>query len=244
MIRAFGLTALMAPLLAVGSMQAQGATNPAGEGFIPKIVVSGHGEATVVPDRATIVFAVETRAATADAASSQNAELQQAVIQAIKARGVATSDISTVGYQLHPEMSYEGKEPRVIGYVAQNSVQVTVRQIGETGRIIDAAIRAGSNRVNSLNYQSSKAAETRRLAMGKAVENARADAEAIARAAGGSLGSLIEVVSTGGGQPSPMPRMMAMAEGRAAADTPIEAGEQTMSADVQVTWKFVPSGGQ
>ncbi|HET6680338.1 MAG TPA: SIMPL domain-containing protein [Gemmatimonadaceae bacterium] len=241
MMRAMGVAALAASMMAVGSIRAQGASDVGAGATVAKIVVSGHGEATVTPDRASIVFAVETRAATADEASARNAELQQAVIQAIKGRGVAASDITTVGYQLHPEMSYEGgKEPRVIGYVARNSVQVLVRQIGETGRVIDAAIRAGSNRVNSLSYESSKAAETRRLALAKAVESARADAEAIARAAGGTLGSLVEVVSSGGGQPSPMPRMLAMTAGRAEADTPIEVGEQTMSADVVVTWRFVP----
>jgi len=76
------------------------------------------------------------------------------------------------------------------------------------------------------------------VALAVAVANARADAEALARAAGGSLGALIEMTT---GEPQVRPVEMAMARVAAAAPrTPIEAGQQTVEATVTARWLFVP----
>jgi len=73
-----------------------------------------------------------------------------------------------------------------------------------------------------------------------AVGNARADAEALARAAGGSLGQLLELSTN----EFPIRPMQEMAMGRVAmaqAKTPIEAGQQTVMATVSTKWVFVPA---
>ena len=80
--------------------------------------------------------------------------------------------------------------------------------------------------------------------MAEAVRDARADAEVLARAAGGTLGPVIEITSS-----SPPIRPMygeVMMRGAAKADmvTPIEPGEQVISATVSVTWQFNPGSGR
>jgi len=109
--------------------------------------------------------------------------------------------------------------------------------------VIDAALAAGANQINSLNFTVSSPDSARRVALASAVAKARADAEAMARAAGGSLGPLIEM-SAGEFYAPPIPRpVMAMARGAVAQDAsvPVEPGEELIRATVTTRWQFLPA---
>src|SRR5690349_24684382 len=107
---------------------------------VPQISTSASGEARVQRDRATILFAVETRAATAAKAGSDNARRQKAVIDSLRKQGLAEGQVSTMGYSVAPEMRYDGKQPQVVGYVARNTVRAEVNKIDQVGTFIDAAL--------------------------------------------------------------------------------------------------------
>ena len=210
----------------------------------PQIITSASGEARVQPDRATIQFAVETRAATAAKAGADNAKRQKAVLDTLKKLGLAEGQLSTSGYSVAPEMRYDGKQPQVVGYVARNMVMADVRRIEQAGILIDAALGAGANVVNSLRFYSSTADEARRVALADAVAKARSDAEAMARAAGGSLGGLVELSTAGSPRPvygEEVAFSRAATGNAAAAPTPIDPGEQTVTVFVSARWAFVPS---
>src|SRR4051812_18738961 len=89
----------------------------------PQIVVIGHGEVKVSPDRASIQIAVQTRAATASDAAAQNATRQQAVLSALRSLGLTNDQLSTINYQVYPEQRYEqGKDPVIVGYNVTNTI--------------------------------------------------------------------------------------------------------------------------
>lgn len=207
----------------------------------PQIVVTGNGQANVSPDRATIYLGVQTRAATAAAAGSANATRLRAILDTLRVVGLTSEQLSTVNYNVSPEMQYSptgATPPKVIGYVVTNQVRAELRRIEDVARAIDAALAKGSNEVSSLQFYSSKADSARRAALASAVADARADAEVLARAAGGSLGMLLEVSSSETPiRPVPVMRMEMMAAQKA---TPIEAGQQTISATVTARWAFIP----
>jgi uncharacterized protein YggE len=207
----------------------------------PQISTTAVGEARVQPDRATMIFAVETRAPTAARAGADNARRQQAVLDTLRKLGLSPGQLSTTGYSVAPEMRHDGKQPQVVGYVARNMVQADVRRIDQVGALIDASLAAGANVVSSLRFYSSRADEGRRLALSDAVAKARADADAMARAAGGSLGALLEISTSGPvrpyGEEMAMSRVSAMAD----TPTPIDPGEQTIAVFVSARWQFVPA---
>src|SRR6476469_8934612 len=180
----------------------------------PQIAVASRGEVKVNPDRATIQISVQTRSATAAAAATENASKQKAVIDALKALGLKDGDISTSDYSVNPEQRYEpNKEPIVVGYTVTNTLSVEVTSLKLVGPVIDAALAKGANMINSLQFSSSNTDGARRTAIALAIEHARADAEVAAKAAGGTLGGLLEV--TIGAYYPPPPRPFAM-EARAA----------------------------
>jgi uncharacterized protein len=206
-----------------------------------QIVVVGHGEVKMSPDRATIQISVQTRAATAAAAAAENAVKQRSVIAALKELGLSDSELSTVNYNVYPEQRYEeGKQPTVVAYTVTNTILVDARKLTQVGTIIDAAPSHGANLISALQFYSSNAAVARRSAIAAAIESARADADAAARAAGGLLGPLIEINI---GSPSPPPpRPMAMLRASSAsAETPINPWDETLSVEVATRWHFVPA---
>ena len=210
---------------------------------IPQIVVSATGEVKVSPDRATISIGVQARAATAAAASAQNSQKQRAVIDAIKARGVPAEQISTSGFSVIPETRYdrEGQQaPRTTSYLVVNTVTVELKRIDQVGPVIDASLAAGANQINSLGFGVQSADSARRSALSAAIAKAKADAEVIARAAGGSLGTMLEVTVMDFGTPRPMYMRSEMAAQVADKSVPVEPGMETISAGVNVRWQFVP----
>jgi uncharacterized protein YggE len=209
----------------------------------PEISTTGTGEVRASPDRATIFIGVQTRGATAAAAGADNARRQRMILDTLRALGVAPEQLATVNYNVSPEMQYSPNgqtPPKVIGYTVANTVRADVRRLDDVGRLIDASLAKGANEISSLQFYSSKADSVRRAALAVAVRNARTDAEALASAAGGSLGALIEL-STAERQPQPVQRVLM---GRMAAEskqTPIEPGEQSFGATVVARWLFVPN---
>lgn len=220
-----GSTALLA--------QAPGFSGP------PMIATTGVGEASAVPDRATIYIAVQTRGATASAASTENARRVKAVMDTLRQIGIAGDQLETANYGVSPEMSYPttpSQAPRTVAYSVTNSLLLKLRRIDDVGRAIDAALAKGANEISSLQFLSSKSDSVRSVALASAVADAKSQAEAMARAAGGSIGQLLELSTSMPIRPMPMIQPM-MAR---AAATPITPGEQAISATVSAKWAFVP----
>ena len=88
---------------------------------VPQVATSAVGEVRVVPDRATIFIGVESRAATAAAASAANARQMRAVMDAVRALGIGAPQMSTSEYSVYPEQVFEPRhrlrEDRIKGAV-------------------------------------------------------------------------------------------------------------------------------
>jgi uncharacterized protein len=225
-------------LLSAPLMAQQSANMPP----VPQISVTARAEVKVIPDRANIQISVQTRAATADAAAAENARKQKTVIDALRALKIDAKDISTAGYNVYPEQRYEpNREPVIVGYNVTNTLSVELKSVDLVGRVIDAALGAGANMISSLQFYASNTEAARQEAIAMAIRKARADADAAARAAGGTITGLLDI--TVGSYYAPPPRPVELrAKGVMAAaptmDTPISAGDQTLAVDVSTRWQF------
>lgn len=205
------------------------------------ISVTGHGEVSATADMAVVALAVETIHESAGTAVTENAGRSAAVAAAVKQLLGAKDRSETTRYSLQPRYDHrQGEaEPRIIGYVASNEVRVELHDVDAVGKVIDAAIRAGANRVGSLNFTVENPEPQQNEALELAGKRAREQAESIARATGVALG---RVLSASSSQPQPpMPRRMeayAMIARDSVAATPIEAGDVTISADVNVVYEI------
>ena len=231
MRRLLTLTLAAAAVVAVAAFAGVGRPEAArGDVASPDTVTTtGHGVVTVVPDEASVSAGVHTQAASAAAALAQNAQLMNAVVAALKAAG--GSDLQTQQVSLYPQTNDQNQ---VTGYVADDSVSAKTK-IARAGALIDAAVAAGANTVNGPTLDVSDRDARYRDALGKAVEDARAKAAALARAGGfgvGQVSSVTEQAASG----APVPVYEAAAAKSSA--TPIEPGTQDVTADVTVTFRI------
>ncbi|RNF35451.1 SIMPL domain-containing protein [Paracoccus methylarcula] len=235
------LTFATAALASPGSGHAEGmkaghhGCGARGGMMMSRLTVTGQGDARVAPDLAEIRLGVTSQADSAAAAMEQNAEQQTAVIEALKGAGIAAANIQTSGLNLQPRMEYpENGAPTIKGYEATNMVSVRVTEVAKLGEVLDAIVAAGANQINGIDFQREDAGETEDQARRAAVEDARHKAEILAEAAGLALGPVI-VIRDAPVADGPRPMMM-RAEAARDSSTPIEAGELSVSAQVQVEY--------
>ena len=231
-----------AGLVTVGALATQAHAQVAPAPPIPAITVTARGEVQVAPDRGRVQVGIETRAKTAAAAASENNTKQTAILAAIKALGIPASQITTLNFNVSPVQRYDEKERKVIidGYQVSNIVQVVTDKLEQTGPIIDAALGAGANRVAGLDFLVKDPSKARDAALAQAVESARRQAEVAAKAAGGTLGELLEINVNEYERPEPRPMMaMAKMDMAGAPPTPISEGTTTVSVGVSTRWRFV-----
>ncbi len=193
------------------------------------ITASGLGSVTIVPDRAHFSFGVQAQSRTASQAlEAADAQLSR-VVAALRGAGVAQADIQTEQISLSPRTSEDGVQ--IVGYTAVSSVSVRVRNLDRVGPIVDAAVAAGANQVYGPSLTRSDQAVLYRSALRTAYADARAKAQALAEAAGVTLGAMTATVEGGGNVPIPL------AAGRAEdAKATVEPGTQEIQASVSVTF--------
>lgn len=216
---AFALLAstLVAAPAAAAEVQIQ-ATGPVVELSVSETVKSR-------PDIAEVSAGVSTRAPTAVAAMQQNAQAMTAVVARLKALGIAEDDIQTAGISLNPQYDYNSNTQSQVfrGYVASNRVSVKLRQVANTGTVLDALVAAGANDIGgpvfSVDDDSAQRDEARR----NALQRAQAQASEYARLSGYTGVRLLEISESLAGFQPPMPYAVKL-EAAQAASTPVQPG--------------------
>ena len=214
-----------------------------------RIVVNAMGTASRPPEQAVVSLAVETAARSARDAANQNAERMAQIIAALRRLDIPEDQIRTTAYNMYPEYRHwdgrdpeqANRQPEIIGYRVMNMLTVTVDGAARAGAVIDAALAAGANRVDGLNFQLRDTEAVRAVALREAMTKARAEAALLAEAAGLSLGAPIEISTSWGYMPPPPPMPMMMARDAVQmAPTPVQPGAVEIQAMVNVVYSATP----
>ena len=194
--------------------QLASASNEAG------IWVTGTGEMNLSPDIALIRLGVETTSPSVTDARDEAATAMDAVVTAVKAKGLTDEDIQTTSFNIWPQ--YDRQEVltngvrssvRVLsGYTVSNDAVIRVRDLDEVGTIIDDVVNAGGDaaRVNGIDFSiedpGAYTTQLREDAVTAALENAKH----FASLTGVTLGKLVYVTEVSG-----VPVVQGIAESRA-----------------------------
>lgn len=214
------------------------AAQPQGPPAPPVIVTTGEAVVKQAPDRAWVTVGAESRARTPQEAQRLNTEVMTAVIDRIKASGIAPDAIQTAGYNLQPEFDYANGKQTLRGYVARNQVQVRVDALAKTGEVIAAVVATGATTVNGVRFDLKDRDTVEREALKVAVRDARRRADAAAAGAGVAIDRVIRIEEQRDmgdiGRPVPMGMAMMKAEAGQSA-VPLEGGEIEVRARVTLT---------
>lgn len=204
------------------------------------ITVSGQGEVKAVPDEAVLTAGVVSTGATADAALAANRNAMNNVFATLKREGIADRTIQTsefnVSPQYAPEHPGDDTPPHIVSYRVSNSVSVTIDDLSKLGAAIDALVASGANSIGGISFTIRDPKPILWQAREAAVRDAMDRATVYAKAAGVALGHVLQINE--GGMETPRPVFRAMAVMTAGAPTPIAGGEETVSAQVTVTFEI------
>ena len=149
--------------------------------------VVGTAEVKVVPDRAVIDVGVEKQDPSASAAKHAEDAAARRILATLRAGGIDEKDIQTTYLSLQPRSSYI-KKVRVSYFVAQQTLTITVRDLSKLDGLLEALVKAGGNRIDSISYETSDLRKYRDQARDMAVKAAREKAGALAKALGQDIG--------------------------------------------------------
>ena len=202
------------------------------------ISVSGIGRVTTVPDVADVrVGVMVTRVKVRDAQAAA-ATAMQAVIAALRKAGIDDKDIQTTSLSLQPVYDYSsnGNAPRLTGYQIVNAVQATVRKLDTISDVIDGALSAGATTLDGITFRVDDPTGAEAQARDAAMKDARAKADALAKAAGVSITGVASISEQSGSVPVPMPYYASGAAADKAASTPIAVGTNEVDVSVGVVY--------
>lgn len=231
----------------------------AGRAGAEGLTVVGTGEAKAPPDSARTSIGIEVRAESADAATAQANEKMTAVIAAIKGAGVADADLRTSDFSIVFERDYPPQPgmpltpPAAAGvrkgptslpavtvetprgvYRVTNMVEVTIRDIAKTSKVLTAATDAGANNVWEVTFDIADRESLHAQARAQAIERAKESARQLAMLSGVTLGKIVAVEdepTQGGGMV-----YASLRSEKAMAGAPIEPGQRTVTHQVRLVY--------
>lgn len=204
------------------------------------ISTSAQGEASVAPDMATVSLAVSADGKQLAPAKDDANRRATSVLARLRELDIADADINAPDIGVHPQYDYS-KGQKLIGYRVERRITVKVRDLARLSDVLDGVVAAGANEVQGAQMTASDPSAAEHEALGRAVAVARGKADAIAAAAGVTLGGVrrVEEESGGGG---PLPKFRAMAAEMAAdTGTEVSTGDLVVTRAVRV-WFDISAG--
>lgn len=208
------------------------------------ISVTGTATTSVDPDLLVVQFGVEVQKETAKEALSANTQLMTTVVNAIKGVGISDNEISTARLTIHPVYeSYQESgiyRQKLVGYAVSNIISVETKQMNLASDIIDGAVTAGANRVDSVYFTLSpqKQRQVSDDLLSDAIINAQTKAEKALVPLNHQIIGVKYVSLSEFGYPPPAPYYKGydMAVAEQAARTPVFSSDQDVSTTATVVF--------
>jgi uncharacterized protein len=202
------------------------------------IWVNGTGKLIVTPDIAELNLGVGFQAATVAEAQSQAAKAMSDVMAVLKSQGIADKDITTSYYNISPVYNYDKSTQTLTGYRVSNTLQVKIRKIADTGKIIDAVTSAAGNatQMNGVNFSVDQPEKYNEQMRSLAMADAAAKAKQLASLGKVELGK-ITYLSENSSSGTPIAiKAPSVSLGSEGVTTPISPGETELQLTVQVVY--------
>lgn len=238
---------LFAMLLATPTVVAAQATPPVQLDELPRtITVTGTGIVDIAPDTADITFGVYSQNESLEAAQDDNSERLEAIMQTFTDAGIPQEDVATSNYSVNVINEYDrdGNLIGLLGYEVWSSLTVTIRDTAIVGTVLDDAVGAGANEINSISFYVDNTDAAASQARAAAIEDARAKADEMAEASGVLVVGVYSIEEMSAPQPYAIDYDMAAgdasmsSEQAAPRQVPIAPGQTTVMVDVRVVFEI------
>jgi hypothetical protein len=214
------LAGWLASVTLVAAVAAQAADAPQ-----RTVSVTGSGEVRAQPDMASLTLGVEARNPSLAAARAEVNATVERIMALTRELKIDPKRVDSTRLQVQPDYRWDEKTSQqvLLGYLVNRQVDIELRDLDQLGSLLEKSVTAGVNQMGGARLDSTRRKELEREALARAVEDARLNAEALARASGSRLGPVL-ILNTSGSMPvQPMFAEKAML----AAAPPADAADQS-----------------
>lgn len=201
----------------------------------PTIDVSGEGIVRVVPDEVTINIRVENTGENTKNLKAQNDAIVNEVLKFLKTSGIADKDVRTEYMNLSKKYDYNTK---TYSFAANQSLSVKLCDLKKYESVMKGLMDTGINRIDGVEFSSSKKEALESQARKKAIENAKMKAEEYASVLNQTVGKAVlisEFRNSSGPQPI-MYKSAMMSDSSGSGEQTISPGEMEIRTTVTVSF--------
>lgn len=159
-------------------------------------VVMGEGKAYVAPDIAKVTVGIQENGSSLKTVQDSVNKKSKALTDAIEKLGIDKKDIKTTSYNVYPQYDYlTSTTNRITGYQVSTNYQITVRDFDKVNDVLTSATGAGANAIGSVSFDINDTTKKEKLQEARelAVTEAKTKAEGLSKAAGITLGKVINI---------------------------------------------------
>ncbi|MFA6447244.1 MAG: SIMPL domain-containing protein [Patescibacteria group bacterium] len=203
------------------------------------ISIEGTGKVVAKPDVAKITLGVTTDGASVKDIQDQNSKKMNAIIAAVKDLGVKADDIQTQQYSVSPRYDWANGKQTLLGYTITQQVEIKVREVDKAGTVLAKAGELGANQMGDMQFVIDDPSALEAQARGKAIEDAKTKAEALASQLGMTVVRVVSFSESSNASYPPIAfgaRDMAM-KSEAVAAPQIEVGTNDVIKNVSVVFE-------
>lgn len=154
------------------------------------LTVTGQGELFVAPEIATVMLSIQARDADLNAAQDRAGEVMEKVLELAGSLDIPRERVQSTQIFVQPEFDWNEGRQQLRGYLVQREVRIELEALDRLGELVERALRAGVNSVSPPELRVKNPREIHRQVLALAAEDARENAEALARSLGARVGEV------------------------------------------------------
>ena len=212
---------------------------PQGSFDTSEIHVTGQASRSVAPTYAILTLGITSENTNINAAKSNNDRIMSDLISRLSNLNVAKKMFTRLIFQLVLLMITKRVKRVNTGYRVSNLVTVKINNLDSVGKVVDAAVNAGANDINSLSFQNDTSQQLSDSLTTEAIQNGQHKAEVIAAALGRTLGP-VKTVNISNTETSTFDqgyyRSAKVLAANLSTSTPVEKGSLIVSQDADIVY--------
>ncbi len=171
------------------------------------LIVQGQGKVAVAPDIAKVSLGIEETGSSLRAVQDSVNKKSKSLTDELKKLGIKEGNIKTTSYNLYPEYDYQGRPPRVTGFRVSITYEVKIPDFDKVNDVLVKATEIGANSIGNVSFEVNDKTKKEKLqeAREEAIKEAKDKAEGLAKAAGITLGEIVNISEQQGFEPRPIP---------------------------------------
>lgn len=204
----------------------------------PLVNVTGEGIVKVSPDGVDIRVRVETHGKEAQQVKAENDQSIDKVIKFLRTQGIDSKYVQTEYINLNKNYDYNSK---TYNYNANQTLTIQLKDLKMYEGVMTGLLNSGINRIDNVQFTSSKMESLRAEARIKAIQNAKEKATAYAGALGQTIGKAVQISEQGSAAPQPpmyKARMMSVEMDSSGGGETIAPGELTITTKIAVSFEL------